>query len=42
MAKHTITARSEMVLLQKEFDELTRKSEVETPAINMLNKSVIV
>jgi 2-dehydropantoate 2-reductase len=42
MAKHTITARSEMVLLQKEFDELIRKSHVETPAINMLNKSVIV
>jgi 2-dehydropantoate 2-reductase len=40
MAKHTIAAKGEMILLQKEFDELIRKSAVDTPAVNMLKVSV--
>jgi 2-dehydropantoate 2-reductase len=36
MAKHTIAARDEMQLLQREFDSLTIKADVKTPAIDAL------
>lgn len=40
MAKHCVAARSEMVLLQKEFDELIDKSDIDTPAINHLKNNL--
>ncbi|WMJ77530.1 MULTISPECIES: ketopantoate reductase family protein [unclassified Sedimentibacter] len=40
MAKHCIVAKSEMIYLQEEFDELIRKSGVETPIIDKLKKNL--
>lgn len=40
MAKHCIAARMEMVDLQEEFDQLIRKSGLETPYIDLLRKNL--
>lgn len=42
MAKHCIAAKSEMKLLQQEFDELIIKSGIDTPAINKLKKNLYI
>lgn len=41
MSKHCIAAKSEMVYLQNEFDELINKSKIETPNINALRKKLL-
>ncbi len=40
MAKHCISAKSEMILLQNEFDKLIEKSKISTPAIDILKKNL--
>lgn len=40
MAKHCVVAKSEMILLQQEFDELIVKSGIDTPAIDKLKKNL--
>ncbi len=40
MAKHCVAAKAEMVLLQKEFDELINNSGIKTPEINKLKKNL--
>ncbi len=40
MAKHCVTAKSEMVCLQQEFDVLIKKSGVDAPAISNLKKNL--
>lgn len=42
MAKHCVVAKSEMILLQQEFDELIVKSGIDTPAINELKKNLYI
>jgi 2-dehydropantoate 2-reductase len=42
MAKHCIVAKSEMILLQQEFDELIVKSGIDTPAIDNLKKNLYI
>jgi 2-dehydropantoate 2-reductase len=41
MAKHTLTARDEMICLQKEFDILITQSEMSTPSIDKLRKNLL-
>lgn len=41
MSKHCIAAKSEMVYLQNEFDELINRSKIETPNINALRKKLL-
>lgn len=38
MAKHTIAAKSEMQLLQQDFDILIKKAAIETPSIDILKQ----
>lgn len=40
MAKHCVVAKSEMIFLQKEFDELIVESGIDTPEINHLKKNL--
>lgn len=40
MAKHCVVAKSEMILLQQEFDELIVKSGIDTPTIDNLKKNL--
>lgn len=40
MSKHCVIAKSEMIALQKEFDELIVKSGIDTPAIDDLKKNL--
>ncbi len=40
MAKYCVVAKSEMIYLQQEFDELIRKSGVQTPVIDKLKKNL--
>jgi 2-dehydropantoate 2-reductase len=40
MAKHCVTAKSEMICLQQEFDELIMTSGIDTPAISNLKKDL--
>lgn len=42
MAKHCAVAKSEMILLQQEFDELIVKSNIDTPAIDDLKKNLYI
>lgn len=42
MAKHCVVAKSEMIQLQQEFDELIIKSGVNTPAIDELKKNLYI
>lgn len=42
MAKHCVVAKSEMILLQQEFDELIVKSNIDTPAIDDLKKNLYI
>lgn len=42
MAKHCVVAKSEMLLLQQEFDELIVKSNIDTPAIDDLKKNLYI
>ncbi len=40
MAKHCAVAKSEMIYLQQEFDELINQSGIETPVINRLKENL--
>lgn len=40
MAKHCAVAKSEMIFLQQEFDELINKSGIETPVTDQLKKNL--
>ena len=42
MAKHCVVSKSEMILLQQEFDELIVKSGIDTPAIDDLKKNLYI
>ena len=42
IAKHCAVAKSEMILLQQEFDELIVKSGIDTPAIDDLKKNLYI
>lgn len=42
MAKHCVVAKSEMILLQQEFDELIVKSGIDTPATDKLKKNLYI
>ena len=42
MAKHCMAAKSEMICLQTEFDELIFKSGIDTPAIDNLKRNLFI
>lgn len=42
MTKHCVVARSEMIMLQQEFDKLIVNSDIDTQTIDKLRKNLYI